>query len=132
MECWTQCETTLSNTIPLDCHGTLKSDNLSSYYVSLLMDVLIQGIAVAQYKPASGSAGGPPPPPPPPSAPAPSTGKAPAGGAGAVFAELNKGEAVTQGLRKVDKSEMTHKNPSLRAGSAVPDRSTSPARTCLI
>jgi adenylyl cyclase-associated protein len=27
---------------------------------------------------------------------------------------------VTKGLRKVDKSEMTHKNPALRAGSTVP------------
>jgi adenylyl cyclase-associated protein len=32
---------------------------------------------------------------------------------------LNKGEAVTQGLKKVDKSEMTHKNPELRAGGLV-------------
>jgi adenylyl cyclase-associated protein len=70
------------------------------------------------------SAGGPPPPPPPPPvmtdfedtpakpAPAPT-------GASAVFAELNKGASVTSGLRKVDKSQMTHKNPSLRAGSTV-------------
>ncbi len=77
-------------------------------------------------------AGGPPPPPPPgpppvlkikeqaaaPEAPA-------AGGLGAVFSELNKGESVTKGLRKVDKSEMTHKNPSLRAGSTVPDGESS-------
>lgn len=40
----------------------------------------------------------------------------------AVFAEINQGDAITSGLRKVDKSEMTHKNPSLRAGSTVPDR----------
>jgi len=81
---------------------------------------------VAQYK-STPAAGGPPPPPPPPPPPvASASGKAPAGGAAAVFAELNKGEAVTQGLRKVDKSEMTHKNPSLRAGSVVPDRSPSP------
>ena len=33
---------------------------------------------------------------------------------------MNRGEDVTKGLRKVDKSEMTHKNPSLRAGSVVP------------
>ncbi|TID00009.1 Adenylyl cyclase-associated protein [Colletotrichum higginsianum] len=45
-----------------------------------------------------------------------------AGGLGAVFSELNKGEAVTKGLRKVDRSEMTHKNPSLRASSTVPER----------
>lgn len=41
---------------------------------------------------------------------------------GAVFEQLNRGSAVTAGLRKVDKSEMTHKNPSLRAGSTVPGR----------
>ena len=47
---------------------------------------------------------------------------------GAVFSELSKGEAVTKGLRKVDPSQMTHKNPSLRAGSTVagaPTRSDS-------
>lgn len=39
---------------------------------------------------------------------------------GAVFSDLNKGEGVTSGLRKVDKSEMTHKNPSLRGSAPVP------------
>ncbi|KAF4996483.1 hypothetical protein FGRMN_4480, partial [Fusarium graminum] len=69
--------------------------------------------------PAPGASGAPPPPPPPPgpppvldikteSAPAPA---ASSGGLGAVFSELNKGDAVTKGLRKVYKSEMTHKNP---------------------
>lgn len=38
---------------------------------------------------------------------------------GAVFDQLNRGEAVTSGLKKVDKSQMTHKNPALRAGSTV-------------
>jgi len=76
------------------------------------------------------SAGGPPPPPPPPG-PAPvlqinevKEDPSPSG-LGAVFSELNKGEAVTKGLRKVDKSEMTHKNPALRASSTVPDRDAS-------
>ena len=32
----------------------------------------------------------------------------------AVFAQLSKGEGITSGLKKVDKSEMTHKNPELR------------------
>jgi len=36
-----------------------------------------------------------------------------------VFDQINQGGSVTAGLRKVDKSEMTHKNPSLRAGSIV-------------
>ncbi len=47
---------------------------------------------------------------------------------GAVFDQLSRGEAVTSGLRKVDKSEMTHKNPSLRASSTIasaPSRSSS-------
>ena len=79
--------------------------------------------------------GGPPPPPPPPmpvydadgnpTSQDPSThsvGGAKGGDMGAVFDSLNKGEGVTAGLRKVDKSEMTHKNPSLRA---APQRSGS-------
>ena len=37
-----------------------------------------------------------------------------------MFEQLNRGEDVTKGLRKVDKSEMTHKNPALRAGNTVP------------
>ncbi|KZT28536.1 hypothetical protein NEOLEDRAFT_1129357 [Neolentinus lepideus HHB14362 ss-1] len=88
-----------------------------------------KGISVEQYKP-SGSSAAPaapaPPPPPPPAAPAPpppppATNGAPSGGGlGAVFADLNRGEEVTKGLRKVDKSEMTHKNPALRAGGVVP------------
>lgn len=77
-------------------------------------------------------AGGGPPPPPPPGPPPvlkineekPAAAKAAgSGGFNAVFSELNKGEAVTKGLRKVDKSEMTHKNPALRAGSTVSDSS---------
>ncbi|KAG6016940.1 hypothetical protein E4U43_002683 [Claviceps pusilla] len=68
-------------------------------------------------------------PPPPPPGPPPvldvktiSTPVMSSGGLDAVFLELNKGSEVTRGLRKVDKSEMTHKNPSLRAGSTVGDR----------
>lgn len=71
--------------------------------------------------PAS-SGGAPPPPPPPPPPPADlfdnldksSAPAAPTGGMGAVFADLNKGEGITSGLKKVDKSQMTHKNPELR------------------
>lgn len=71
--------------------------------------------------------GGPPPPPPPP--PGALTGDKPAASGGndmsAVFEQLNQGSAVTTNLRKVDKSEMTHKNPNLRASSTVPERSDS-------
>lgn len=69
--------------------------------------------------PTSTSPSGPPPPPPPPPPAAAPSNAAKSTNPADVFAELNKGEAVTQGLRKVDKSEMTHKNPALR-GSAPP------------
>ncbi|CEG72274.1 Putative Adenylyl cyclase-associated protein [Rhizopus microsporus] len=39
-------------------------------------------------------------------------------GAAAVFAEINQGAGITANLRKVDKSQMTHKNPSLRTQNA--------------
>jgi adenylyl cyclase-associated protein len=86
----------------------------------------------------SSTSGAPPPPPPqlpnfsndappPPPGPAPAN-KAPAGDMGAVFEQLNRGEAVTSGLKKVDKSQMTHKNPSLRAGSTVPEKESDVSR----
>lgn len=69
---------------------------------------------------------GPPPPPglPPPPGAAPAPKKS-AADMGAVFDDLNRGEAVTKGLKKVDPSQMTHKNPSLRASAPVPNRSDS-------
>ena len=87
-----------------------------------------KGIPTSEYKPAGSTAAaagapapppppGPPPPPPPPASTASVTS---GGGVAAVFAEINRGSEVTKGLRKVDKSEMTHKNPSLRAGGPVP------------
>ncbi|KAI4739924.1 hypothetical protein E4T50_09638 [Aureobasidium sp. EXF-12298] len=98
-----------------------------------LKDAKSNSTASSQSAPAPpGAAGGPPPPPPPPPLPTfdnppPPPGPPPAakpsgGDMGAVFDQLNRGESVTAGLRKVDKSEMTHKNPSLRAGSTVVDR----------
>jgi adenylyl cyclase-associated protein len=41
----------------------------------------------------------------------------------AVFDSLNRGADVTKGLKKVDPSQMTHKNPSLRTQAPVPTRS---------
>ncbi|KAI0290512.1 adenylate cyclase associated N terminal-domain-containing protein [Russula brevipes] len=88
-----------------------------------------RGISISEYKAAAppaaaGSAPPPPPPPPPPGPPPPpppsSAPAAAGGGVAAVFAELNRGSDVTKNLRKVDKSEMTHKNPALRASSTVP------------
>ncbi|KAF7725270.1 hypothetical protein EC973_000280 [Apophysomyces ossiformis] len=76
---------------------------------------------VASSAPAPPASSGPLPPPPPPPPPPMVIDDEPAKptGAAAVFAEINKGESVTAGLRKVDKSQMTHKNPALRAGSVV-------------
>ncbi|EEH37178.1 adenylyl cyclase-associated protein [Paracoccidioides lutzii Pb01] len=78
--------------------------------------------------PPPAGAGAPPPPPPPPPPPAGEAlppKKSSGGDMSAVFNQLNQGSAITSSLRKVDKSEMTHKNPSLRAGSLVPERSNS-------
>jgi adenylyl cyclase-associated protein len=83
-------------------------------------------------------AGGVPPPPPPPGPPpppaiehiqsqAPAAGSGGKSGLGAVFSDINKGEAITKALRKVDKSEMTHKNPALRGTSLVPDSGLGPS-----
>ncbi|KAF9177470.1 hypothetical protein BGZ50_008746 [Haplosporangium sp. Z 11] len=74
------------------------------------------------------AAGGPPPPPPPPpplmeSAPVKNPTES---DMSAVFAQLNQGEAITAGLRKVDKSKMTHKNPELRASGMVSSSPTKP------
>ena len=83
--------------------------------------------------PKAGTAVAPGPPPPPPlpkfendqSSTTVTTNGAQGGDMTAVFSQLNQGSSVTSGLRKVDKSEMTHKNPALRAGASVPQRSGS-------
>lgn len=81
--------------------------------------------------PVAGAAA--PPPPPPPPAPPASVFEAKeepvkSGGINAVFAELNQGEDITKSLKKVDKSQQTHKNPELRASAAVPTTKTPPPR----
>ena len=80
--------------------------------------------------PPSAAGVAPPPPPPlpqfdgaPPPPPMPVNGArqtATSSDMGAVFDQISRGEAVTSGLRKVDKSEMNHKNPSLRTASTIP------------
>ncbi|KAJ2707594.1 suppressor of rasval19 [Coemansia sp. IMI 203386] len=92
----------------------------------------IAGDSSAPAVSASASAGAPPPPPPslPPASEAAaqekSSNSAPPA-RGALFADLNKGTTVTSGLRKVDKSEMTHKNPSLRTSNVVQAKEQSAA-----
>ncbi|XP_045774643.1 adenylyl cyclase-associated protein 1 isoform X1 [Maniola jurtina] len=75
-------------------------------------------------------AGAPPPPPPgglPPPPPLPEVDFAnmSADDRSALFAEINKGEAITNTLRKVTSDMQTHKNPQLRQGPA-PFKATSP------
>ncbi|KAL5594177.1 hypothetical protein BROUX41_001222 [Berkeleyomyces rouxiae] len=79
--------------------------------------------------PAPPAGGAPPPPPPGPPPVLNINAEAPAdqssgGGFGAVFSELNRGEDVTKGLKKVEKSQMTHKNPALRTSSVVSEGSS--------
>jgi len=84
-------------------------------------------------------AGIPPPPPPPPKdllqqldLPQPSANS---GGSGsgskrdALFASINQGEGITSALKKVDASQMTHKNPELRTTSIVNEDELSKAKT---
>lgn len=62
--------------------------------------------------------GGPPPPPPPP--PADFANQAhPEDPRAALFRDLNKGEDISKGLKKVSTEQMTHKNPALRSQGAV-------------
>lgn len=98
-----------------------------------LADVLAEKQTTSAAPAPSGGAPPPPPPPPPASVfdsdPAPKSSSAPAGGMNAVFADLNKGENITSGLKKVDKSEMTHKNPALRqAAQPVTKKPTPPKK----
>lgn len=67
--------------------------------------------------PGPSVAGGPPAPPPPPPADLFDDKSNEPSGMGAVFADLNKGESITSSLKKVEKSQMTHKNPELRKGT---------------
>ena len=74
------------------------------------------------------SGGVPPPPPPPPADLFKEDSEAAPTGINAVFAEINKGSAITSGLRKVDKSEMTHKNPSLRQNAPISEKRPVPPK----
>jgi adenylyl cyclase-associated protein len=93
-----------------------------------------QGVDASSVAPASSSSaapagGAPPPPGPAPPPPAPVVTKSEGGAAGAdmsnVFAELNKGGAVTSGLRKVTK-DMTNKGKKI-SGAVKADAIKKPA-----
>ncbi|KAK5781725.1 hypothetical protein RI543_000911 [Arxiozyma heterogenica] len=89
-------------------------------------------VAVVTDAPAAAASAPPPPPAPPASVFEVKTNdseSASSGGMDAVFAELNQGEDITKGLKKVDKSQQTHKNPELRAGSTVPGSSSTTTKS---
>ncbi|KAJ2817031.1 suppressor of rasval19, partial [Coemansia sp. 'formosensis'] len=76
---------------------------------------------VAAAAPVRGAGAPPPPPPPPPPVYVESgevDGSAGTTTRGALFADLNKGGDITSGLRKVEATQMTHKNPALRAAGS--------------
>ena len=74
--------------------------------------------------PAPGGGGGPPLPPPPPPPGLFDDIKVEANpeksARNALFAEINQGDGVTKGLKKVTADMQTHKNPNLRGTGSVP------------
>lgn len=84
--------------------------------------------------------GGPPPPPPgPPPPPAPistNSGSDDSASRSALFAQINRGEAITSGLKHVSDDMKTHKNPGLKnQGGPVrtgPKPFTAPKPSCAI
>ncbi|XP_052763812.1 adenylyl cyclase-associated protein 1-like [Mya arenaria] len=82
--------------------------------------------------PAGGAPPPPPPPgPPPPPAPTPSEGGNQGGSdvRAALFDSINRGTAISSGLKKVSDDMKTHKNPALRAGSTVSGTSSHGVRS---
>ncbi|NXA50204.1 CAP1 protein, partial [Nothocercus julius] len=84
--------------------------------------------------PPGGAAPAPPGPPPPP-APAPAcSGADPSASRSALFAQINRGEDITSGLRHVSDDMKTHKNPALKnQGGPVrsgPKPFTAPKAVC--
>ncbi|XP_026155562.1 adenylyl cyclase-associated protein 1 [Mastacembelus armatus] len=82
-------------------------------------------IASASAAPPSAPVGGCPPPPPPGPPPPPMDLSGPSGGGdaggddrNALFASINKGAAITKGLKHVSDDQKTHKNPTLRSQNA--------------
>lgn len=70
--------------------------------------------------PSGPPAGGPPPPPPPclPPIADMSLGAGGEEGRNALFAQINQGEDITKGLKRVTADMQTHKNTTLRSGPA--------------
>ncbi|KAL7420321.1 suppressor of rasval19 [Cryptotrichosporon argae] len=85
-----------------------------------------KGPAAPSSVPSGPTAPSAPVPPPPPPAAAPASGGGGGSGHAALLASLNQGGAITSGLKKVDSSQQTHKNPELRAAGVVPDKKAPP------
>ncbi|XP_054158132.1 adenylyl cyclase-associated protein 1-like [Oppia nitens] len=87
-----------------------------------------RGVKATAVQSNGSSAGGPllPPPPPPPAGFFDESSKD--DDRSALFAQLNVGTDVTRGLRKVSAEQQTHKNPTLRTTSVVPDKPTIAAK----
>ncbi|XP_012521496.1 adenylyl cyclase-associated protein 1 isoform X3 [Monomorium pharaonis] len=69
-------------------------------------------------KPAPAGVPGGIPPPPPPSMPIGDIAPVLNDDRSALFAQINQGEDITKGLKKVTSDMQTHKNPGLRSGPA--------------
>ena len=101
---------------------------------SSIVSLSLSGPDVVPPAPTPSPGGAPPPPPPPPPPPeslmaAAKAASAPAekSSMGAVFSQINQGEGITGVLKHVDKSQMTHKNPSLRETKKSPQLPPKPA-----
>ncbi|KAK9718165.1 suppressor of rasval19 [Basidiobolus ranarum] len=77
--------------------------------------------------PPAPAGGAIPPPPPPPPADFQAPPKQSAPDMTNLFNDLNKGEGITSGLKKVSKDQMTHKNPELRSGGVVAPSAPKPS-----
>lgn len=75
-------------------------------------------------KPTAGPGGPPPPPPPPPpAAPLVTADKEP-DAKSALLDQLNQGEEIVKGLKKVSDDQKTHKNAQLKSDGLVKSTST--------
>ncbi|XP_037083550.1 LOW QUALITY PROTEIN: adenylyl cyclase-associated protein 1-like [Pollicipes pollicipes] len=85
-------------------------------------------VAGGDAAPSRGPAGPAPPPPPPPPKPLASSGPDPTDQQrAALFNDINRGAAITQGLRHVTKNMQTHKNAELRSSGPVPGSKPAPS-----
>ncbi|XP_033108241.1 adenylyl cyclase-associated protein 1-like [Anneissia japonica] len=112
----------LKDKVPEEKDWTLKLKAMFKGLQKYIIEFFSAGLQwnVQGKDPASaiGSAPAPGPPPPPPvQAPAPGAAP-PAGGSesrSALFDEIRKGTAISSGLKHVDDTMKTHKNPNLRS-----------------